>query len=68
MRATPTVAIANGTGTAEDYAVANRNITGIGGLSGGTPNGGLIDATIASSTNGKSHALMPGALALIAEL
>ena len=68
MRAVPTLAIANGTGTVEDYAVGNRNITGLSGLSGGMVSGGLVDATIASSTNGKSHALIGGAIALIAEL
>jgi len=68
MRATPTIAIANGTGTCEDYGAGNRNITGLGGLSGGTVHGGLADATIASSTSGKSHALMSGAIAMIAEL
>jgi hypothetical protein len=68
MRATPTLAIVNGTGTCEDYGAANRNITGLGSLSGGTVHGGLADATIASSTSGKSHALFSGAIAMIAEL
>jgi hypothetical protein len=68
MRAAPSLAIKDGAGTCEDYGAANRNITGLGGLGGGTPNGGLADATIASSTSGKSHALMSGAIAMIAEL
>ena len=68
MRAAPSIAIVNGTNTVEDFGTANRNISSLGGLSSGSVLGGLVDATITSTTSGKAHALIAGAISMSAEL
>tara|TARA_B100001250_G_scaffold35879_1_gene28855 strand:+ start:908 stop:2038 length:1131 start_codon:yes stop_codon:yes gene_type:complete len=68
MRTGPSIAIVNGTNTIEDFGAANRNLTNLGGLSGASALGGLVDATITSSTSGKAHALSAGAISMSAEL
>ena len=68
MRTTPSLSLVDGTDKAEDYAVANRNITAVGSISGGTTLGGLSDVTTTSTTSGKVQALFGGAIALDAEL
>ena len=68
MRTTPSLSLVDGTNKAEDYAVANRNITAVGSISGGTTLGGLSDITTTSTTSGKVQALFGGAIALDAEL
>ena len=68
MRTTPSLSLVDGTNKAEDYAVANRNITAVGSISGGTTLGGLSDVTTTSTTSGKVQALFGGAIALDAEL
>ena len=68
MRTTPSLSLVDGTNKTEDYAVANRNITAVGSISGGTTLGGLSDVTTSSTTSGKVQALLGGAIALDAEL
>ena len=68
MRNTPSLSLVDGTNKTEDYAVANRNITAVGSISGGTTLGGLSDVTTSSTTSGKVQALLGGAIALDAEL
>ena len=68
MRTTPSLSLVDGTDKAEDYAIANRNITAVGSISGGTTLGGLSDVTTTSTTSGKVQALFGGAIALDAEL
>ena len=68
MRAAPSIAIVNGTNTVEDFGTANRNISSLGGLSGGSVLGGLVDAVITSTTSSKAHALIAGAISMSAEL
>jgi hypothetical protein len=74
MRSSPSLSIVDGAGMCEDFGVANRDISGLGGLAKGSNSvgagklGGACDATIASSSNGKSHILFAGAIAMIAEL
>ena len=67
MRTTPSLSLVDGTNKTEDYAVANRNITAVGSISGGTTLGGLSDVTTSSTTSGKVQALLGGAIALDAE-
>ena len=68
MRTTPSLALVDGTNKTEDYAVANRNITAVGSIAGGTTLGGLSDVTTSSTTSGKVQALLGGAISLDAEL
>jgi hypothetical protein len=71
MRTTPTLAIFNGTGTWEDFGVSNRNITGLTSSLAATTGvftGGLHDITYTSTSSGKPHGLICGALSLSAEL
>ena len=68
MRAAPSIAIINATNTVEDFGTANRNISSLGGLSGGSVLGGLVDAVITSTTSSKAHALIAGAISMSAEL
>jgi hypothetical protein len=68
MRATPSISIANGTGTVEDYGVAGRNLSSLASLSGGTTLGGFVDATISTSRASLPHGLFPKAIAMDAEL
>jgi len=68
MRAAPSISIANGTNTVEDYGIAGRNLSSLASLSGGTTLGGFVDATIATSTASKPHGLFPNAIAMDAEL
>ena len=74
MRSAPSLSIVDGAGMCEDFGVANRDISGLGSLAQGSNSvgagklGGACDATIASSSNGKSHILFAGAIAMIAEL
>jgi hypothetical protein len=72
MRAQPSITIVSATGVVEDFGIANRNLVSLGGLSGGAGGafflGGAVDATITSSSSGRSHLLFPGAIAMAAEL
>jgi hypothetical protein len=72
MRAQPSISIVSATGVVEDFGIANRNLVSLGGLSGGAGGtfflGGAVDATITSSSSGRSHLLFPGAIAMAAEL
>ena len=68
MRTGPSIAIVAGTNAIEDFGSANRNLTNLGGLSGASTLGGMVDATIASSTSGKPHGLSAGAISMSAEL
>ena len=73
MRAAPSLSIVDGTGMCEDFGIANRNITGLGSLATGSAPGngrlgGAVDATITSSSGGRSHILFAGAIAMSAEL
>jgi len=68
MRTGPSIAIVAGTNAIEDFGIANRNLTNLGGLSGASTLGGMVDATIASSTSGKPHGLSAGAISMSAEL
>ena len=68
MRAAPSLAIVNGTGTVEDYYVNNRNMTSIGSLVFATELGGFANIDITSTTVNKPHALAPEAISMSAEL
>ena len=72
MRAQPSISIVSATGVVEDFGIANRNLVSLGGLSAGAGGtfflGGAVDATITSSSSGRSHLLFPGAIAMAAEL
>ena len=71
MRAQPSITIVYATGVVEDFGIANRNLVSLGSLSpggaGGTL-GGAVDATITSSSSGRSHILFAGSIGLDAEL
>ena len=70
MRTSPTIAIANGTNGVENYVVAGRNVTALGStsLSSGTNLGGLVDATVATTTANKPHAIFGKVISMSAEL
>ena len=68
MRAAPSLAIVNATGTVEDYYVNNRNMTSIGSLVFATKLGGFANIDITSTTVNKPQALAPEAISMSAEL
>jgi len=70
MRAAPSVALINGANAMEDFGVNQRNISSLASssLSFGTSTGGLVDATVSSTTASKVIALNGNVISLSSEL
>jgi len=71
MRAQPSLTIVDATGRVEDFGIANRNLVSLASFSAGGASGtmgGAVDATITSSSSGRSHILFAGSIGLDAEI
>ena len=71
MRAQPSLTIVDATGRVEDFGIGNRNLVSLASFSPGGASGtmgGAVDATITSSSSGRSHLLFAGSIGLDAEI
>ena len=68
MRASPSIAVVNGTGAAGDIGISARNLTGVSGTVDSQLNGVSVQLTCSTTNNGNIHEVYANRISFDAEL
>ena len=68
MRASPSIAVVNGTNAAGDIGISARNLTGVSGTVDSQLNGVSVQLTCSTTNNGNIHEVYANRISFDAEL